>query len=401
MPLSPAQKEIFDRKSRFACVSAGRRFGKSFLAIWEIARAARYPNKKIFYIAPTYRMVKQIIFDTLVEKLGEVRWIKQVNISDLTITLVNGTKIYLRSADNPDAMRGVSMDFLVLDECAMLESRMWTEVCRPALADKLGGALLISTPRGGNWFKDLWTQAHALEDWSSYQFTTVEGGNVTPEEVEAAKGEMDEKTFQQEFEANFVNFSGLCYYNWSPEYIKSKEVDTRVIRVGLDFNVTPLVATIFDLSKDGCFHFYDEILMEQSNTYEMAEELTRRYKNKRIIGYPDASGQAMKTSSRNSDHNILRQAGIELAVDRTNPRVDDRIASVNLAMQQGKFTVDKKCKNIISCLSKQVYKENTRVPQKGVYDHINDAVGYGIWKLAPIVRPKVEQPVSQQRFGLY
>jgi hypothetical protein len=109
----------------------------------------------------------------------------------------------------------------------------------------------------------------------------------------------------------------------------------------------------------------------------------------------------MKTSSRNSDHNILRQAGIELAVDRTNPRVDDRIASVNLAMQAGKFTVDKRCKNIISCLSKQVYKENTRVPQKGVYDHINDSVGYGIWKLAPIVRPKVEQRVSQQRFGLY
>lgn len=399
MPLTKPQGAIFERTTRFACVSAGRRFGKSYLSIWEIARSARNPNSKVFYIAPTYRMVKQIIWDTLLEKLGRVRWIKQVNISDLTITLVNGSKIYLRSADNPDALRGVSMDFLVLDECAMLEQRMWTEVCRPALADRQGGALLISTPRGGNWFKDLWQHAHHLEDWSAYSYTTVEGGQVSADEVAQAQREMDERTFQQEFLASFVNYSGLVYYNWKPEMIQTKTVDSRVVHVGMDFNVTPLVSAICDVT-NGHFHFYDEVVLNQSNTYEMADELTRRYRNKRIIGYPDASGQAMKTSSRNSDHNILRQAGIDLSVNRTNPRVEDRISAVNLAMQQGQFSVDPKCKNIISCLSKQVYKENTRIPDKGVYDHMNDAVGYAINKLAPIRRPQHE-PITQQRFGHY
>ena len=341
-------------------------------------------------------MVKQIIWDTLVEKLAGVRWVKNINISDLTITLVNGTKIYLRSADNPDSLRGVSMDFLVLDECAMLEQRMWTEVCRPALADKQGGALLISTPRGGNWFKDLWQHAHAQQDWSAYSFTTLQGEQVPESEVLQARNEMDERTFEQEFEANFVNYSGLVYYTWQPEFIQQRPTQSDIVHVGLDFNVTPLVAAIFDYSA-GHFHFYDEIVMQQSNTYEMAEEITRRYRG-RTIGYPDASGQAMKTSARNSDHNILRKAGIDLAVGRSNPRVEDRIAAVNLAMQQGRFTVDPKCKNIISCLSKQVYKENTRVPDKGVYDHMNDAVGYGIHKLSPIRKPTPE-PTGPQRYG--
>ena len=403
MPLTEAQQTIFDDPARFRIVTAGRRFGKSFLSIWEMARAARFPNRKVFYIAPTYKMCKTIILDDLVLKLSKVNWIKKVNISDLEITLINGSKIFLRSADNPDALRGVSMDFVVLDESAMLESRLWTEICRPALADRQGKGLLISTPRGGNWFRTLYQQAQSMDDYAAYSFTTLQGGNVPAEEIEAARAEMDERTFEQEFEASFVNFSGLVYYKWSDDFIEPKTVPLierkTQVHIGVDFNVSPLTAAIAHVA-DNRIHFFDEIKMDGANTYELAEELKRRYGDYRMIAYPDASGAAMKTSSVNSDHNILRQAGIEVRTGRKNPRVEDRIASVNMSMQTGQFSVSPSCRHIIKSLSSQTYLEGTRVPdKKGGLDHHSDCVGYLIHTLQPIRRP-AQQPVGPQRYGL-
>ena len=155
MPLTDPQKSIFDSAARFRVVVAGRRFGKTFLSMWEIAKFARHPNRKIFYIAPTYRQAKQIIWEDLKQQLVQKRWAKKINESDLSILLVNNTKIYLRSSDNPDSLRGVSMDFMIMDEAAMIDPRMWQEICRPALSDKQGHALFITTPRGMNWIYDL------------------------------------------------------------------------------------------------------------------------------------------------------------------------------------------------------------------------------------------------------
>lgn len=402
MPLTDAQRKIFDDPARFRIVTAGRRFGKSFLSIWEMARAARYPGRKVFYIAPTYKMCKTIILDDLVLKLSKVNWLKKVNISDLEITLINGSKIYLRSADNPDALRGVSMDFVVLDESAMLESRLWTEVCRPALADRQGRGLLISTPRGGNWFRSLYQQAQTLEDYSAFSFTTLEGGNVPAEEIEAAMAEMDERTFEQEFMASFVNFSGLVYYKWDDSFIGSKKVplleNRTVIHCGIDFNYDPLTAAIAVVNDDR-IHFFDEIKMQGANTYELADELVRRYGDYRIVAYPDASGSANKTSSVNSDHNILRQAGIEIKTGRRNPRVEDSIASVNMLMQNGQFSISPNCKHTIKSLSSHTYLEGTRVPdKKSGLDHHSDCVRYLVHALKPIRRPSME-PVGPQRYG--
>jgi len=402
LPLTVAQQEIFDDPARFRIVTAGRRFGKSFLSIWEMARAARHPGRKVFYIAPTYKMCKTIILDDLVLKLSKVNWVKKVNISDLEITLINGSKIFLRSADNPDALRGVSMDFVVLDESAMLESRLWTEICRPALADRQGKGLLISTPRGGNWFRSLYQQAQSMEDYAAYSYSTLQGGNVPAEEIESARAEMDERTFEQEFMASFVNFSGLVYYKWSDDLIQKKSVPLiekrSQVHIGCDFNVSPLTAAIATVNDDRV-HFFDEIKMDGANTYELADELKRRYGDYRMVAYPDASGSANKTSSVNSDHNILRQAGIEVRTGRRNPRVEDRIASVNMLMQNNQFSISPSCTHTIKSLSSHTYLEGTRVPDKrSGHDHMADAVGYLVHTLKPIRRP-AQLPVGPQRYG--
>lgn len=411
MPLSDVQQIVSNDANRFKVVVAGRRWGKSWLSMHEMAKHARFPNSKIFYVAPTYKMCKQILWDDIKEKFIRCRWAKKINESDLTIKLVNGSQIFLRSGDNPDNLRGVSMDYLVMDEAAMINQKMWTEVCRPALSDRQGGAMFITTPQGkGSWIYELWQGAPSQDNWSSFQYTTIEGGNVPAEEIEAARNELGEKEFRQEYEASFESYAGAIYYNWnSAEHIAKQDIDFKkneILHVAMDFNVSPLVAAIARVNGNE-ISVIDEISMEGSNTYEMAEELLNRYPDNRLWVYPDASGQARKTSSNTSDHHILRNSGFTLKVKSINPPVKDRIASVNASLKavdgSVKLRVDPKCKNLIKCISSQTYKLGTHIPDKGGnLDHMNDALGYLVHWINPIRtnKPK-DAPVGAQLFGHY
>ena len=396
MPLTPNQTMVADDPSRFKVVCAGRRWGKSFLSIREMCKYASKPGMKVYYVAPTYRQAKTIIWDDLVNKLTDVRWIKKVNATELTVKLKNGSSIALRSADNYESLRGISIDFLVMDECSDIDVACWSEVLRPALADRQGHALFISTPKGYNWFYSMWSEAPAHKNFQSFQFTTIEGGNVPEEEIEMAKQEMDPRTFEQEFLASFVNFNGLVYYAFDIERnVKQLEpqLDERdVLHVGIDFNTQPMSAVVANW--DGLtMHVIDEIEIRNSNTYEMCEEISRRYPNNRIVAYPDASGANNKTSAMNTDHNILRQYNFVIKSARVNPPIIDRVASVNTAFHnkvgETKLTVAPKCKGLIKCLNGQVYKEGTRAPDKSAgLDHLPDALGYLTWGLLPIRRPQ-------------
>jgi phage terminase large subunit len=160
VPLSKPQKQVLDSNKRWRVIIAGRRWGKTFLAVTEMAKFARYPRKKIFYVAPSYRMAKTIVWNDLVEKLTKHKWIKTVNNSDLSITLRNGSTISLRGADNENSLRGVGLDFLIMDEFADIRSTTWHEILRPTLSDRNGSALFCGTPRGyGNWSYNLFTKA--------------------------------------------------------------------------------------------------------------------------------------------------------------------------------------------------------------------------------------------------
>ena len=123
MPLSKAQKEVFTSEARFRVLITGRRFGKTFLALNELAKFSRYPKKKVWYIAPTYRMCKDIMLDPLVDKMTKHKWISKVNYSDLTITLRNKSLIQLRSSENFNALRGVGLDFICIDEFSDVDER--------------------------------------------------------------------------------------------------------------------------------------------------------------------------------------------------------------------------------------------------------------------------------------
>jgi len=392
--LTDIQKDILDSESRFKIVIAGRRGGKSYASIASLAKNARYPNKKCMYVAPSYRMAKQIVWEDLKQLLKERNWAKKINESELTVTLVNGSTIFLRSADNPDSIRGIGLDYVVLDEAADIPKLedTWQAVIRPTLSDRQGSALIISSPKGKGYLYDLYNNAKHLEDWQSWQYTTAQGGIVSEQELEQARKDLDERTYKQEYEAQFVDYSGLIYYAFGEHNITDMQFGSENIQipihVGMDFNVDPGCAVIgFQHSKG--IHIYDEVEIWGTDTAEMVKEIQRRYPNRTYFCYPDASGAQRRTSAGGiTDHIILKNAGFKLKVGSINPAVKDRVAAVNSVCKatdgNTKLTISPKCKKMIDALRKHTYKEGTRQPEKGQYDHLCDALGYMINNLYPV-----------------
>jgi len=142
--LRARQGDVFRCNERFRILVAGRRFGKTYLALVELIRAAWGPGRIAWYVCPTYRQAKRVAWKKL-KWMTKSYWAKPPNETDLTIELTSGGSISLRGADNYELLRGDGLDFIVLDEFASMAPQAWTEVLRPALADKQGHALFIGT----------------------------------------------------------------------------------------------------------------------------------------------------------------------------------------------------------------------------------------------------------------
>ena len=384
MALTKPQKKVISNEARFRVLITGRRFGKTFLAINELAKFASKPNQRVWYVAPTYRQAKAICWNVLKEKMIYHKWVKNINHSDLTITLKNNSTITLRGSDNEQSLRGVGLNFLCIDEFADVSQEAWFEVLRPTLSDTKGHALFCGSPRGfGNWSYELFKQGETNKEWASFKYTTIEGGNVDEDEVEQAKQDLDIRTFQQEYEATFVNYSGMIYYNFSREsnIIEKYQKETAILHIGLDFNVDPMSAVVCIIVNETII-VVDEIQIYSSNTQEMCDEIKNRYKNKQIVVYPDPSARQRKTSAGGfTDLSILKNAGFDVKCKNTAPLIRDRINAVNAKLKnvngKNSLFIVKSCKNVIKSIERQIYKEGTHVPDKDSgYDHMNDALGY-------------------------
>jgi hypothetical protein len=403
MALTKPQTEVIYDKSRFRVLITGRRFGKTYLAINELAKFASKPNQKVWYVAPTYRQAKAICWNVLKEKMIHHKWVKNINHSDLTITLKNNSQITLRGSDNEQSLRGVGLNFLCIDEFADVNADAWYEVLRPTLSDTKGHALFCGSPRGfGNWSYELFKQGETNKDWASFKYTTLEGGQVDDSEIEQAKQDLDIRTFQQEYEATFVNYSGMIYYNFNRQknIVDKYDKDAGVLHIGLDFNVDPMSAVICIIINE-IIIVVDEIQIYSSNTQEMCEEIKTRYQNKKIVVYPDPSARQRKTSAGGfTDLSILKNAGFDVKCKNTAPLIRDRINAVNAKLKnvngKNSLFIVKSCKNVIKSIERQIYKEGTHVPDKDSgYDHMNDALGYLIEFNFPLRRNFVANPVKR------
>ena len=408
MKLSKPQNVVAQDKSRFKVIVSGRRFGKTTLAIRELCYHARLPNQLCWYVAPSYRQAKQIAWLKLKKKLMELRWAKKFNEADLTCHLKNNSLICLRGADNGDSLRGVGINYLVIDEAADVNEQAWTEVLRPTLSDTKGSCLFTGTPKGHNWFYDLYQRGKDPNEseWNSHLYTTLEGGWVDNEEIEQAKNDLSANVFRQEYEATWETFEGLIYQSFDMSKNVRKNAITeadKILFVGIDFNVSPISAVV-SVIRNNVIDVVDEIRIFGSNTQELCDEILNRYPNKKIIAFPDPSCVQRRTSAGGkTDLSILQNNGFVCKVLRAHIPVRDRINSVNSklcnANNNRSLFINPQCKNIVNTLVKQTYKEGTSVPnkQQGL-DHLGDALGYMVSYLYPIKREIEEQPI--QRFNV-
>ena len=404
MKLSIPQRKIADDPARFKVVVAGRRFGKTYLSMREICYRARMPNQEIFYITSSYRAAKMILWKPLKHKLLDLKWVKKINESELSILLKNGSTISLKGSEDPDKLRGVSLSYAVIDEAGECKlDILWGEIIRPALADQQGGALFIGTPKGkSNPFYDLYTQAKTTKTWTAHQYTTAEGGFVTQEEIEAAKQDMSQKQFNQEFLATFESYENRVAWAFDRDknVKQAPDLPMDMLHIGVDFNRNPITATV-GIQAGATMWIIDEVVIFSSNTDELCDEIKNRYPKSKILVYPDPSGSRQQTSSSGkSDHAILANAGFIVRAPRKHDPVKDRINAINArfctADGERHLYIAPTAKYTIESLEKYTYKPGTQIPDKDKYDHVFDALSYSIAYLYPIKRTITPQP--QQRW---
>lgn len=219
IPYKPRYPEVHDalESHRFCVLVAHRRYGKTVLVINHLLKAALLcdkPRGSFAYIGPLRNQAKTVAWDYLKHYSSPLP-MRAVNESELCITVPSnggGSKIRVFGADNPDALRGLYFDAVVLDEVAQMKAEVWEEIIQPALVDRGGSAVFIGTPKGINLFSDLYFKAGKLQgdgnpDWVAMSFPVTATNTLPKDEVERLRREMSENAFRQEMLCDFSSSS--------------------------------------------------------------------------------------------------------------------------------------------------------------------------------------------------
>lgn len=387
--VNSTRKEILNDSSRFKVIVAGRRWGKTVLSLMYLLKEPFQPGERRWYITPTYRQGKMIVFPILRQMFHGFVGAK-LNESEMSVMFENGAELAVKGADNENNLRGVALTRCVMDEMAYIKPNVWEEIVYPMLATTQGEVLFIGTPSGYDMMYELYSKGQSEKDWRSWQFKTIDGGFVPKEEIERAKRSMDEVIFRQEFEGSFETTGNRAAYNFERELhcIKTKELSNN-LWWGVDFNVDFMTAVLACQYTDGTIHFFNELRLKNSNTEELSIEMKKIAPN--IECYPDPAGKARSTTSRRSDHQILRDHGFLIRAKKSHPSHIDRLNALNRKLKdaEGKvgMTVEPSCRFLVKDLE-QCQRDKRGGLDKTQMDltHALDACSYAIAHKFPIRR---------------
>jgi hypothetical protein len=409
------QYQIFTAPQRNVIAVCGRRFGKTAAAIERALRKMRRRKLRGWIIAPTRDMVKDLFWETLKERADRLHWKVKTNENDLTIErLSTGARYRLLSGEKPERKRGRGLDDVIIDEAADMDASLWPEVIRPALIDRKGTALIQGTPAGRNHFYELWNSTAGDPTWGRFQFKTIDNPYLPRDEIEHLRATLDDRTFRQELEADFVEYLGAAYSYHDPD-VHRKEYPfnpNREIMVCCDFNIDPCIWELgqpLDVPID-IEYIFDEICQRNTTIWRMCAEVKRRIvglyagndqaaREHRLVFYGDfTSAKRRDVSAGNSSWQIIRQEFEQWNATfnlKQNPRVVDRLNAMNGAMRSsdGKvhFAYSKRAielnKDFDMCSGDDVLKKAV----VGDRTHASDGVGYMMdWK-RPIMQSFAQQ----------
>lgn len=210
----PAQSAIMGDPHRFRVVAAGRRFGKTKMSRGiAVERGFQNPGEYIWYVAPSHGDAFELGFEAMLESIPDALIEDTMRSVPPSITLTNGTKYSFRSADGK--LRGRGLDLIVVDEAGEIPNRAWKEDLRPSLSDTGGDAVFIGTPKGRNWFFESFQRGSdgTFDEWASFQHSTYDNPHIPDSEIEAARAELPERVFKQEYLAIFLEDEGAVFGN--------------------------------------------------------------------------------------------------------------------------------------------------------------------------------------------
>ena len=233
VPYKPREvfKPFHDRKTRWSVIVAHRRCGKTVACINDIIKRAilcEKPEGRFAYIAPLFNQAKDVAWSYL-KRYASPILASQPNETELRVDLINGARIRLYGADNPDRLRGLYLDDVILDEYADMHPAVWGEVVRPMLTDRQGSATFIGTPKGHNSFYHLWEDTLDNPEWFRLMLKASETGLISETELQAAAKEMTPEQYQQEFECSWsAAITGSIYGKYIDQAVNEGRITDNI-----------------------------------------------------------------------------------------------------------------------------------------------------------------------------
>lgn len=389
------QQEIADAllKYRYVVVRAGRRFGKSALALNLVLREALTNPGRYWIVAPEYKQAKSIYWRDLVSDYIPEELIIKKNDNELILEIrstVEGKNsiIEFKGSDKEDSLRGAGLKGIVLDEYAFQKEHIWNKIVSPMLIQTRGWAMFITTPNGvANHFKAFWDHAVELEskkdkDWKTFHFTSYDNPMIKKEDLDKERERLVPEFFEQEYMAEFAKFVGLIYTEFSDKrHVKEFEVDEGwSFYRALDFGATdPDAVPFIGVNKDGVIHIFDEIYINNLFTSELAELIKQKSAHRYFIAsYADSAAKQTIMD--------LTQYGVYCIPVKKNTGENSRnwliagIDRVRQLLKEDKIIVHPRCKGVIKEFMSYSWRKDrmgdaVNLPEDK-NNHLMDAVRY-------------------------
>jgi len=397
--LKPWQAEVDLDPHRFKVIVAGRRSGKSSLAIDQlvIGAASDPPSEGetlSLYVAPTYTSAEDIAWSNLkktIRPLQAIGLVKRIYEGDMSIQLLFGQWLQLKGSDKPESLRGLQIRRAVLDEYAYMKREVWEEVIQPATADFQAPVIFIGSPCGYNHFYDLdQMELKNPVDWKSWHIKTSEAGTISPDEIERARRDMDPRVFRQEYEASFETFGGQVFTDFNRE----RHVTGEPIKfnpemeycLGVDFGWSAPTAVVFiNVDAQENVFVWSELGRRETPIPVIGKHIIDAAAPARptLIGCDpagDAKNEALGTSSVAELRAIFGYGAVRYK-HKYPGIIQDRVNQIRKWLRNGKLSISPTCTNLVQALEMYRYPDpkgdiQSELPLKdGISDHWIDALG--------------------------
>lgn len=396
------QAKMMAAKKKFMLLVAGYGSGKSHaLHLCALTDIVQYPGIKVLILAPSYDLLKLNNVPAILELLNEWGLKYDLNKSDNIIKLMNGSQIIFRSMDNPSRIVAFEVCRSYIDEAdvppiTQMEVAWNKTLGRTRQVLIYDGQVVsnrvwaFSTPEGFKFCYKRWIKQGGNE-YGLVRARTQDNPYLPADFVQSLRDTYPEQLIEAYLNGEFVNLtSGAVYYSFDRtiHHVDTEATETEKLYIGMDFNVNKQAAVVY-VKRGEEYHAVWEF-KDQLDTPATIEAIKKRFEKNPILVYPDATGKAQRsTGAGKSDHSLLKKAGFVVKVRASNPFVKDRVAAVNGAFEHNKLYVNTTlCPEFTEALEQQVYDVNNAPDKKTGHDHINDAGGYPIAYIMPIVDRK-------------